>query len=216
MPRRSKQEAEQTRAQILHAARRVFHQNGVSQTTLEQIAQAAGVTRGAIYWHFSNKRALLQAMCDEVAIPFIDSLDDTLLQDEKTDALSRIRNFLLQLTNSVENNHQLRTIMQIMEFKCEFVGERTADLEDWKNHNQELLQKLTQTYQKADAAGTLRPDCQPDAAALDTLCFLIGLIRLQLLGQPCVQGSAAIRFLIDTHIRSKMASSAVDPRPAAQ
>lgn len=54
MARRTKEEAEETRIQILDAAERVFYDKGVSRASLAEIASDAGVSRGAIYWHFEN------------------------------------------------------------------------------------------------------------------------------------------------------------------
>ena len=51
MVRRTKEEAQETRQRLLDAAEVLFQSQGVSQTTLQQIAQQAGATRGAIYWH---------------------------------------------------------------------------------------------------------------------------------------------------------------------
>ncbi len=59
MARKTKQQALETRQHILDVAMRLFSQQGVSATSLAQIAQAAGVTRGAIYWHFKDKSDLL-------------------------------------------------------------------------------------------------------------------------------------------------------------
>ena len=67
MGRRTKVEAAQTRQEIIDAARRVFHERGVSRTSMENVAQAAGVSRGAIYWHFENKAALFYAMREQTA-----------------------------------------------------------------------------------------------------------------------------------------------------
>ena len=58
MARKTKQQALETRQHILDVAIRLFSQQGVSATSLADIAQAAGVTRGAIYWHFRNKSDL--------------------------------------------------------------------------------------------------------------------------------------------------------------
>ncbi|MDP1673909.1 MAG: TetR family transcriptional regulator, partial [Burkholderiales bacterium] len=55
MARRTKDEAVETRNQILDAAEKVFSARGVSRTSLADIAEAASVTRGAIYWHFKDK-----------------------------------------------------------------------------------------------------------------------------------------------------------------
>lgn len=58
MARKTKQEAQETRQHILDVALRLFSQQGVSSTLLGEIAKAAGVTRGAIYWHFKDKSDL--------------------------------------------------------------------------------------------------------------------------------------------------------------
>ena len=50
--RSTKQEALATRNRLLDAAEVLLQAQGVSQTSLQQIAQQAGATRGAIYWHF--------------------------------------------------------------------------------------------------------------------------------------------------------------------
>lgn len=69
MVRRTKEEAQETRSQILEAAEKAFYERGVARTTLADIATLAGVTRGAIYWHFSNKADLVQAMLDTLQEP---------------------------------------------------------------------------------------------------------------------------------------------------
>jgi TetR/AcrR family acrAB operon transcriptional repressor len=54
---------------LLDAAELLFQAQGVSQTSLQQIAQQAGATRGAIYWHFKDKAALFNAMMERVILP---------------------------------------------------------------------------------------------------------------------------------------------------
>jgi AcrR family transcriptional regulator len=69
MVRRTKDDAQATRSQLLDAAERVFAEKGVSRTSLNDIAAAAGTTRGAIYWHFKNKADVFNAMMDRVILP---------------------------------------------------------------------------------------------------------------------------------------------------
>ena len=69
MARRTKQEAMATRDSLLDAAEQLFQRQGVSRTTLAQIAAAAGVTRGAVYWHFKDKADLFEAMLARVRLP---------------------------------------------------------------------------------------------------------------------------------------------------
>lgn len=67
--RRSKEDAELTRTTILDAAERLFVERGYAATPLEAIAQAAGATRGALYWHFRDKAALLSALHERSFLP---------------------------------------------------------------------------------------------------------------------------------------------------
>lgn len=64
--RLSRQEAKaQTRASLIEAAREVFSKQGFHAASLDQIAEAAGYTKGAIYAHFSNKEDLYLALLDK-------------------------------------------------------------------------------------------------------------------------------------------------------
>ena len=54
-----------TRKQILDAALRLFSEKGFARTSVRDIAQAAGITDAAIYYHFQSKRDLLEALIEE-------------------------------------------------------------------------------------------------------------------------------------------------------
>lgn len=85
--RRTKAEAEQTRQQLLKVALKLFDEKGYQGTTLSEIASEAGVTRGALYWHFENKIDILTALIDSYFIPFNESLmaiDTTNIWDNLT------------------------------------------------------------------------------------------------------------------------------------
>jgi AcrR family transcriptional regulator len=62
--RRTKEDALETRQALLNAALRVFSEKGLEATRLEDIAERAEVTRGALYWHFKNKEDLLISLLD--------------------------------------------------------------------------------------------------------------------------------------------------------
>lgn len=66
MARKTKEEAAETRTNVLMAALDLFAEKGYSRTTLVNVAKRIGMTRGAVYWHFENKEALLAALIDHV------------------------------------------------------------------------------------------------------------------------------------------------------
>lgn len=181
MPRRTKEAARQTRQQILAAARRTFCERGVSATGLDHIAQAAGVTRGAIYWHFANKEALFQAMREEAFLPHLHHSDSLLLDDLQTPPLERLHRFLMQLVEQWTRCESLREVLEIVVFKCEYVGPMSGDMAGHLSHHRKLVATLERVHREAQQRGELRGGLSPHAAALETASFVDGLARLTLL-----------------------------------
>lgn len=73
MVRRTAVQADATRTSIMRAAERVFCTAGFAGTTLEEVARIAGVTRGAVYWHFESKQQLLESVCHAAVLAFEDA-----------------------------------------------------------------------------------------------------------------------------------------------
>src|ERR1700684_4694821 len=59
--------AEQRRQQLVAVALELFAQRGYRSTTMDDIAEAAGVTKPLVYQHFSSKRALYLELVDSIA-----------------------------------------------------------------------------------------------------------------------------------------------------
>ena len=202
--RRTKQEAEQTRRSIMAAALATFNTRGISSTTLEHIAEAAGVTRGAIYHHFGDKQALLGAIREDVSLPIIDRADFTLLGGEG-DPLERVKRFLLDIHHAVDEDAHTRTACSVMNFKCEYVGELDSELSEYARKTERARRQLVDVYAEAKKRGHLRKGLTPEIAALETTVFLTGLIRLCLLDD---RGSCVRRYaleLIEAHVAGRKA-----------
>ncbi|PUA20510.1 TetR family transcriptional regulator [Glaciimonas sp. PCH181] len=120
MARCTKEEALETRSRILDAAVDVFYTRGVSQTSLADVANAAGVSRGAIYWHFTNKSDLFNAMCERVRLP-MEALIRNSAEESSIDPLGQFRSWCLFALEEGVNNPQTRKIIATILHKCEFV-----------------------------------------------------------------------------------------------
>ena len=198
--RRTKQQSERTRQDILAAARKVFARQGVTRTTFEEIAASAGVTRGAIYWHFADKTELFFAMREQVAVPMIDQIDLALLHADGSDPLAGVERFLRGILRALESDPAARRTFQIMGFKCEYVGELERELGLQRLRCSELVSKLTQAYGRARRARRLRAGLRPSMAALETCSFVIGLTRLWLLDAKGSLLRPVARRLISAHV----------------
>lgn len=120
MARSTKLEALETRNRILDAAERVFHTRGVSHSSLEDVAQAAQVTRGAIYWHFKNKSDLFEAMLARVKLP-MEAMVEAGGDARQPDPLGQLRSALVFVLREIALNPQSRIVFEIMFLKCELV-----------------------------------------------------------------------------------------------
>lgn len=65
MPVAMQQRAVLTRSRVLHAAAEVFARTGFLAASMNEIVEAAGVTKGAVYFHFPSKEALAVAIVEE-------------------------------------------------------------------------------------------------------------------------------------------------------
>ncbi len=199
--RRTKEDARQTRQHIIGAARALFARRGVSRTSLEAIARAAGVTRGAIYWHFANKTELFYAMREEVSLPIVDRIGLSL---EGCDALQGVERLLHHILDSLQDPRTRQTF-RIIAFKCEYVSELEPELRHQARGQAQLYERLVQAYRRARRAGTLRSELTPELAALETSAFLSGLVRLWLVGEPGMSVRREAARLVDVHVAGRRA-----------
>lgn len=216
MVRRTKEESQETRRAIIAAARDVFFTHGVTSTSLEQIAKEAGVTRGAIYWHFADKVALFYAMREEVQIPLMDRTDSVLAEaDPELDPLKRVERFLGAILDHLFNDEATRKTFQILSFKCEYVGEFARAMENVSVIHHDLREKFAKQYREAQRLGLLRAGIDPPSAASDTLIFVSGLIKIWIVDDSgeLVRKHAA-RLVVD-HIEGKRAVP-TSPKPVAR
>jgi TetR/AcrR family acrAB operon transcriptional repressor len=205
--RRTKAETEQTRQEIIAAARRVFAERGVSRTTLADIAKEAGVTRGAIYWHFKNKPDLFFAMMEQVSLPMIDLIEENLPAVHPGDPLRGIQASMIDILHLLKDDDIARTTFDIVNSKCEYVGEFSRLDSRVTRTGCAYIQRLTGAYEGAHQKGLLRPGADPEQYALDSYLFMKGLINLWLadVDGTIIRDKAAA--LIKSHIALRYKSN---------
>jgi len=177
--RRTKEEAEATRHRLLDAAEILFQNQGVSQTSLQQIAQQAGATRGAIYWHFKDKADLFNAMLDRVKLPLEAARQAA--SDVDADPLGEIERVMVHALNLMVTDPQIRRVLDVATHKVEY----THDMESVQQRHLSARNGCVIEFEKAmvaDARRTRRRLPIPAPAAAQGLHALIsGLIQNWLL-----------------------------------
>jgi len=174
MARRTKEEAQATRSHILDTAERVFEERGVSGTSLNEIAKAAGLTRGAIYWHFQNKADLFNAMMERATLP-LEQADVAGFKDPDTTPAQICAGFV-DVLRRVVRDPQLRRVFDIATHKVEYVGEMDAVRQrhlEWRN---ECVADIERALKRAKRGGALPASVAPRGAALGLLALFDGLL----------------------------------------
>lgn len=175
MARRTKENALETRSHLLDAAEKVFFEKGFSQTSLADIAEAAKMTRGAIYWHFKNKSDLFEAMADRIRLP-LESLSEACSDPNETDPLGKLRDFFVQVLKESARNPRRRRVLTILLHKCE-LNDETKQLELRRQAAcVDYLQHTEQCLKKAIALKQLPENLNVQQAAVAKLGLVMGLI----------------------------------------
>lgn len=168
MVRKSKADALVTRQQLLDAAEQVFLSQGVAGTSLQQVAAAAGLTRGAIYWHFQDKAALFTAMMDRVTLP-CECAFDLARSVAPSDPTATLRAMAMAPLRELSGHPQMQRVFRIAMHLTEYTGELAPVGE---RHRQAV----------AEFVGAMEWPCRalvPDAhgAALGLFGLIDGLMR---------------------------------------
>lgn len=185
MARRTKAEADETRTKLLDAAEEVFFEKGVSRTSLGDIAQRAGATRGAVYWHFKDKMDVFVSMLGRICLPFDEICDDRF---EDLPPLERIRHSILRVFESLDGDERTRKVFETALFKMEYVGE----LSDVRLRHIESSSLARERFARdLSVAAQLQPvvlEISPEEAALGLHSLFVGLIH----GWVLTQGSFSL------------------------
>jgi len=176
MARRTKEEAAATRDSILDAAEKLFVEQGVSRTTLQHIATAAGVTRGAIYWHFDDKGALFNAMMERAILPLEAELQ-VLDEADSSDPLADLREYMLAVLRRTVEDPVARRVFEIAMLKVEFVDEMDAVRRRRRHSLSQWMARAERRIKLAADRGLIGKDIDPASVALAMWTMIDGMIR---------------------------------------
>ncbi len=175
MVRRTKIAALETRHCLLDVAERIFSERGVTRTSLADIAKAAGVTRGAIYWHFTDKADLFCSMVARVTMPMESPACQT---DHRAaaDPLNSIREMMVGILRRTSEDPQARRVFHIVFHKCEHVDEMKPVWQRFNEMRASCLSRIEDGVRAAMAKGQLPGTLDARQAAVGLRALLDGLV----------------------------------------
>ena len=176
MARRTKADAQATRSGLLDAAEQLFEARGVSRTSLNDIAVAAGATRGAIYWHFKNKIDLFNAMTDRIRLPMERMIDEECTEPQDGDPMARMHEICKLVLRETARNERRRRVLDILFHKCEYTNEMLSVLERQREACADGKQRIMRDMERAIERGQLPQALDTRRAAIMLQALVVGMM----------------------------------------
>lgn len=176
--RRTKEEAAVTRAAVLKAALAVFSRTGYAAATLQAVAAAARVTRGAVYWHFKSKAELYNTLLQEFSEQGAAVAQAAVA--EGGPLLEVLRRVFVRQCALIETNPQARAVAELALFKTGHNPDLQAGRRQQIKAGRGQIEQLAAALQGGVERGELRADVDPATMAQAFIAYQNGLIHVWL------------------------------------
>jgi AcrR family transcriptional regulator len=164
-PKLKPETLEERRAQILQAALTCFSRKGYHQTTMDDIVEEAGLSKGGVYWHFGSKKELFLALFE----PFLDATEQIMLTALDTGNSARDKlEATLELSSTLSTSDEFQEIMPLMidVWAQNWRDPEVNDVATGMYHR--LLGPFVQLIEEGIASGEFKP---VDARAMAGIIF---------------------------------------------
>ncbi|MHC5307935.1 TetR family transcriptional regulator [Bartonella sp. LJL80] len=174
--RRTKAEAAETRETILDAAELAFLDKGVSKTSLNDIAERAGVTRGAIYFHFRDKPAIYNAIIDRIRFPQ-EELIEEVQSNDSVNPIDVLEKCACSCLERFAVDERQQRVMTIITLRCEYVQEFSEMILRLRQAHDGMLNLFERMMSVAKRRSMLADDWAPQDAARVLVSVVGGVLN---------------------------------------
>lgn len=201
--RRTKEEAAETKRTLLDAALTVFSRDGYTAARLTEIAEEAGVTRGAIYHHFENKAGLYLALIQRA-----EGEQRALMQSiiEKGGSIADFtRRIMVASFEAIASSPTYRQVMELTMFKVADSAELSDLIEKRRQEAVMLIESIAGVLERGIETGVFRKDLDPRIAARAFIGYQQGVMRLWLANPEAFDIDEDAGSLTDVYMRGILA-----------
>ena len=184
-----------TRATLLKTALAVFSAKGYAVATLDDVAKAAKVTRGAIYWHFKSKADLYNTLVQEFSARGTGVVQQAV--SEGGTLIEILRRIFVRICTVIEEDREMRAVMELSLFRTGLDPELQAGRKKQIENGNALLKEITEAMRQGIAQGILRNDLDPADMARAFIAFENGAIQLWLLSPKSFSLKTSAESLAD-------------------
>lgn len=179
MARKTKEEALKTYHCLLDVSAELFSTCGISNTTLGDIATAAEMTRGAVYWHFKNKDDVIKALWERDALPVVDKfLNQLSSMGEEPD--KNFRNTLKDMMREIAHNPTANQAIRITLNSSEAIEQQSELQVHLESQAGNIYSGIEAAINRLAKQGYLREDLAPELLSAALWSYLHGLVDTSL------------------------------------
>jgi len=185
-----------TREQILDASLRLFSEKGFARTSVRDIAQAAGITDAAIYYHFASKRDLFEALLDERGFTAaLESLERADITAGPTDAIPAMA---LRALAFIYQNLDLMKVLMVEAMADDPVATEEYQIlvERWKKAEARILRLYVEQ-------GLLRTQ-DIDELATQLVVTILGALADFMMSSAVAPADGAVPPALNRHVETAM------------
>ena len=212
MVKKTREEALATREALLAAALQVFRERGVAHTRLSDVAERAGVTRGAIYWHFKDKAELFQAVCEHGTLP-VEALLAEVSRAAQRDPLATVKRLALMALTQLAQHSDTQAMFDVIFHKCEFTDELAPVVAKNDANRTACLSRVRELFDQAVAAGQLPPRTDTYLATHGLHAYMVGLMHEWVMAPDSYDLAACAEQLIECYLSGLAARPPLCPHP---
>lgn len=177
MPRRVKEEAEKTRARILASALDLFATRGYEHTTFTDIAGRLKMTKGAVYWYFESKEALLLTLLNEMHAKFARHIEEAMPAGELT--FAGVANMMVANAKRLIEDPKATAFFILMHEQIRWSSDsmNAVRMQIMKNETFGPWRAFQVAVENDQRAGRVRADVKSDRVAHACLALWDGLVH---------------------------------------
>lgn len=197
--RRTKEEAIQTKEKLLDAALDVFLAKGYSATTLQDIADYAGLTRGAVYWHFKGKEDIYKELYERVHRLDMAVFDE--VAGLELAPFEKLRELVHAIIRNVYLNERYSDYLELTTFKIEYTEFEAINAEKTDTYSYAVV-VMESLAQGAIEEGVIADKVPPAQVAKTLLLFIIGVCRLKFTAPDLYATADDTLAIVDNYLDS--------------
>ncbi|MGD2085396.1 MAG: TetR family transcriptional regulator [Candidatus Aminicenantes bacterium] len=197
--KKTKEDAALTRKVLIDAALSVFSHKGYAQATLEEVAKEAGVTRGAIYWHFGNKFEMFYAVLQELYKKAEVRVRKIIDSDQRP--LVKLHHLMQEFFLIVSNEEEFGIIEEVQLFKARKGEEFSRLYKDHVENVETMRELLIGIVREGIAAGEFDSNLDPEVTVVALLSYIAGIKSAWLSGIADISIAKNAEKLADIFIK---------------